>query len=148
MPQKRVHAAGILAGLIGAGLLALFAETITHALSGFGQEVLNGVILIITVIMLGWHNLWMVVHGRELAVRVRVIGDAVSDGGILSHGDGCRGSFGGVARGLGGCTVSVWHRGLHPNQLIYVSDTLVDIFSWCSAFTVLMKACMADDIIR
>ncbi|WP_223508912.1 MULTISPECIES: FTR1 family protein [unclassified Pseudomonas] len=73
-------AAGILAGLIGAGLLALFAETITHALSGFGQEVLNGVILILAVLMLGWHNLWMVVHGRELAVRVRAVGDAVSRG--------------------------------------------------------------------
>jgi len=71
---------GILAGLAGAGLLALFAEAITHALAGFGQEIFNGSILIVAVFMLGWHNLWMVSHGREMAAQMQALGNAVALG--------------------------------------------------------------------
>ncbi|WP_367375380.1 FTR1 family protein [Pseudomonas lini] len=78
--RGRFIAAGILAGLVGASLLAVFTEAITHALFGFGQEVLNGVILLIAVLMLGWHNLWMVHHGRELAARLQAAGHAVAAG--------------------------------------------------------------------
>ena len=71
---------GIAAGVVGAGLVALFAAKIAAAASGIGQELLNAMILLLAVGMLGWHNIWMSRHGRELAITARAVGDAVISG--------------------------------------------------------------------
>jgi high-affinity iron transporter len=71
---------GLLAGVAGAGLIALFAGAIAGAASGVGQELLNAAILLVAVAMLGWHNIWMSRHGRELAATARSMGDAVISG--------------------------------------------------------------------
>src|SRR5690242_13261596 len=71
---------GIAGGVVGAGLVALFASEIAAAASGIGQELLNAVILFLAVGMLGWHNIWMSRHGRELAATARAVGDAVISG--------------------------------------------------------------------
>jgi high-affinity iron transporter len=71
---------GIAAGVVGAGLVAVFATEIAAAAAGIGQELLNACILLLAVGMLGWHNIWMSRHGRELAATARTIGDAVVSG--------------------------------------------------------------------
>ncbi len=71
---------GIAAGVLGAAVLALFAGAISEALSGNGQEVFNATILIVAVLMLGWHNVWMAGHGRQIAQEMRAVGHAVSAG--------------------------------------------------------------------
>jgi high-affinity iron transporter len=71
---------GVAAGVVGAGLVALFAAEIAAAASGIGQELLNACILLLAVGMLGWHNIWMSRHGRELAATARAVGDAVISG--------------------------------------------------------------------
>jgi high-affinity iron transporter len=71
---------GLAGGVVGAGLVALFAAEIAAAASGIGQELLNAVILLLAVSMLGWHNVWMSRHGRELAASAREVGDAVISG--------------------------------------------------------------------
>src|SRR6266436_8202761 len=71
---------GVGAGIVGAGLLALFAATIAAAVSGVGQELFNATILLLAVGMLGWHIIWMSRHGRELAASARAIGKAVISG--------------------------------------------------------------------
>ena len=71
---------GIAAGVAGAGLVALFATEIAAAAAGIGQELLNACILLLAVGMLGWHNIGMSRHGRELAATARSIGDAVVSG--------------------------------------------------------------------
>jgi high-affinity iron transporter len=71
---------GLAGGVMGAGLVALFAAEIAAAAAGIGQELLNAVILLLAVGMLGWHNIWMSRHGRELAATARQIGDAVISG--------------------------------------------------------------------
>ncbi len=71
---------GIGAGLIGAGLLAVFAGSLSAALEGVGQEVFSASVLAIAVVMLGWHNVWMAQHGRELAVELTEAGQAVAAG--------------------------------------------------------------------
>jgi len=71
---------GLAGGLVGAGLVALFAGEIASAAAGIGQELLNAVILLLAVGMLGWHNIWMSRHGRELAATAREVGDAVISG--------------------------------------------------------------------
>lgn len=72
--------AGIAAGVLGAMAVAGFAEQIANALSGVGQELFNATILFTAVAMLGWHNVWMGRHGRELAAAAGDIGKAVSSG--------------------------------------------------------------------
>ncbi|MEJ2362150.1 MAG: FTR1 family protein [Gammaproteobacteria bacterium] len=71
---------GIGSGILGAILIAMMADVINNAAAGMGQELLNAMILLAAVIMLGWHNIWMKKHGRELAVHARQLGQAVSDG--------------------------------------------------------------------
>jgi len=71
---------GIAGGIAGAGLVAVFAASIAAAATGIGQELLNAVILLLAVGMLGWHNIWMSRHGRELALTARAVGDAVISG--------------------------------------------------------------------
>jgi high-affinity iron transporter len=71
---------GIVAGLIGASLVAAFAGAIGEALQGIGQELFNASILIIAVVMLTWHNVWMARHGRELAAEVKQVGEQVRSG--------------------------------------------------------------------
>jgi high-affinity iron transporter len=71
---------GIGGGVLGAGLAAAFAARIADAASGIGQELLNATILLAAVGMLGWHNVWMSRHGRQLAATARAIGDDVISG--------------------------------------------------------------------
>jgi len=71
---------GIVAGVAGAGLVAWFADAISSALAGVGQEVFNAGIMLFAVLMLGWHNVWMKRHGREMAQQMRDVGQAVKLG--------------------------------------------------------------------
>jgi high-affinity iron transporter len=71
---------GILGGLVGAAMVAIFAGAISQAFEGAGQELFNASVLGIAVVMLMWHNAWMARHGREIAEEMRTIGTAVSEG--------------------------------------------------------------------
>ena len=71
---------GVLGGLAGAALMAVFAGQISSAMSGIGQELFNAGVLAIAVVMLAWHNIWMARHGRELAAELKSVGRAVVEG--------------------------------------------------------------------
>ncbi|HEX5455640.1 MAG TPA: FTR1 family protein [Stellaceae bacterium] len=71
---------GILAGVVGAVAVAGFADAIAAAAAGIGQEVFNAAILFAAVAMLGWHNIWMATHGREMTRAANRLGEAVRDG--------------------------------------------------------------------
>ncbi len=71
---------GVAGGAFGAGVVALFAGAISGLFSGYGQELFNASILLIAVAMLAWHNAWMAKHGRELAMQVKQVGQAVAHG--------------------------------------------------------------------
>jgi len=73
-------AGGVGAGVVGAALVAAFAGALSDALAGRGQEVFNAAILSLAVVMLGWHNLWMASHGREMAREMKAMGHAVAAG--------------------------------------------------------------------
>src|SRR4029453_393647 len=78
--RNRWLAAGIGAGLLGAGIVALGTGRIAELASGVGQELFNAAVLGIAVVMLAWHNLWMSSHGAALAADARKVGTAVRDG--------------------------------------------------------------------
>jgi high-affinity iron transporter len=71
---------GVLAGALGACLVAAFASRLEAMLSGNGQEIFNVAILVLAVLMLAWHNIWMASHGREIAREMRAVGAEVSGG--------------------------------------------------------------------
>src|SRR5712675_789050 len=71
---------GIGVGVLGAGVIALFAEAISNAFEGAGQELLNASVLGVAVVMLMWHNAWMARHGREMATEMKAVGQAVTTG--------------------------------------------------------------------
>ena len=72
--------AGAGAGLAGAVVVALCAGRIAGSLEGVGQEWFNAGILLVATATLGWHNVWMKRHGRELAREMRSVGRAVTSG--------------------------------------------------------------------
>jgi high-affinity iron transporter len=78
--RGRMVLLGVVAGVLGAMIVALFAGAISQAFEGSGQEMFNAAVLGIAVVMLMWHNAWMARHGREIAAEMRQVGAAVSEG--------------------------------------------------------------------
>lgn len=73
-------AGGVAAGAAAAAVVAAFAEAIAQTASGMGQEVFNAGVLLAAVAMLGWHNVWMARHGREMALQMNALGRSVQSG--------------------------------------------------------------------
>ncbi len=71
---------GVAAGVVGAAGVAAGADAIAAAVNGIGQELFNAAILFTAVAMLGWHNIWMNRHGRELAAAAVTLSKAVAGG--------------------------------------------------------------------
>lgn len=71
---------GVLAGLLGSAIVALFTEFIASAFQGSGEELFNAAILATAVLMLIWHSLWMIRNGRGLAANLKEAGKDVASG--------------------------------------------------------------------
>ncbi len=78
--RGRWIAGGVLAGILGAGVVALFAQQLAEAFQCSGQAVFNSSILIAAVAMLSWHILWMSRHAREMVRDMRTLGEKISTG--------------------------------------------------------------------
>lgn len=71
---------GCAAGTLGALVVAAFASEISSLVQGSGQDLFNAGILFAAVAMLGWHNIWMSRHGREMAAEASKLGSEVRAG--------------------------------------------------------------------
>jgi high-affinity iron transporter len=71
---------GVSGGVAGACVVAAFTGAIADAFAGGGQELLNATILLVAVLMLGWHNVWMARHGRVMAAQLKAVGEEVASG--------------------------------------------------------------------
>lgn len=81
IPRRgRFLGAGVLLGLAGSAIVAAMADAISGLAEGVGQELFNASVLGIAVLMLGWHNIWMSVHGRELAANANAAARDVRSG--------------------------------------------------------------------
>lgn len=78
--SRRWIGLGLGAGIAGAGIVALLADVISQSVQGMGQELFNAIVLFAAVIMLGWHNVWMQQHGREMAGHLRSASAQVQTG--------------------------------------------------------------------
>jgi high-affinity iron transporter len=71
---------GVAAGILGAGLVALFAQQLSETFQGSGQAVFNAAVLIAAVVMLSWHILWMSSHARDMVRDFKTLGQKISAG--------------------------------------------------------------------
>jgi high-affinity iron transporter len=78
--RNRWIGGGVIAGVLAACLVAVFAGALSNLFAGMGQELFNALILAIAVVMLTWHNVWMARHGSELAGELVAAGQAVVEG--------------------------------------------------------------------
>ena len=78
--RERAVGGGVLAGVLGACLVAAFAGELAALFQGNGQELFNASILLLAVTMLTWHNVWMASHGREMARELKAAGHDVVTG--------------------------------------------------------------------
>jgi high-affinity iron transporter len=81
VPRRGVWVSGgIAGGILGAAAVAAGAGAIAAAVAGIGQELFDASILFAAVGMLGWHNVWMARHSRELTLAASRLGAAVRSG--------------------------------------------------------------------
>lgn len=78
--RNRWLAIGLAAGLFGSLLVALMTESIAQLADGSGQELFNAAILGVAVLMLGWHNIWMASHSKEMADKAKRVGHEIKNG--------------------------------------------------------------------
>ncbi|MDB5483338.1 MAG: iron permease [Caulobacteraceae bacterium] len=78
--RGRWIAGGVAAGVVGAGLVALFAQQLSELFQGSGQAVFNAAVLIAAVLMLSWHILWMSRHAREMVRDFNALGGRIRSG--------------------------------------------------------------------
>ena len=72
---------GILAGVLGASVVAIFAGADLQRLRRLRPGAAQcRACSIVAVISLTWHNVWMAEHGRELVAELRQVGADVSAG--------------------------------------------------------------------
>jgi high-affinity iron transporter len=71
---------GVVGGVAGACLVALFAGQLASLFAGSGQEIFDASVLLLAVCMLTWHNVWMAGHGREMAREMKQVGSDVAAG--------------------------------------------------------------------
>ncbi|HML27362.1 MAG TPA: FTR1 family protein [Hyphomicrobium sp.] len=71
---------GVLTGIVGSIVVAIFASRISDAFDGRGQEIFVAAILLFAVVMLGWHVAWMAQHAREMTQQLRQLGSDVTAG--------------------------------------------------------------------
>lgn len=73
-------AIGITAGVAGSLVVAWLTESIAQMAGGSGQELFKAGVLGLAVLMIGWHNIWMATHGREMASKAKSVGVEIRDG--------------------------------------------------------------------
>ena len=57
--RKKWIGIGLGMGIVGSIVVAFFAEGISNAMEGMGQELFNATILILATILIGWTVVWM-----------------------------------------------------------------------------------------
>lgn len=81
LPHRGRHiACGTALGLAGSALVAAGLGVLSGLGDGRGQELFQAIVLCLAGLMLVWHNLYMAAHGREVAHRLRTLGDEVMQG--------------------------------------------------------------------
>ncbi|MBV1930211.1 MAG: FTR1 family protein [Porticoccaceae bacterium] len=71
---------GIFVGVLGAAIIAWFADSLADLAEGMGQELFNAMVLLVVVVMLAWHTIWMSHHGAQMTQEATQTGESVKQG--------------------------------------------------------------------
>jgi len=71
---------GVAMGVIGACLVAAFADSLSNMMAGSGQEIFNASVMALAVVMLTAHNVWMAREGRHIGQEMKSLGQDVTGG--------------------------------------------------------------------
>ena len=71
---------GVAAGVAGSLIVAMLTESIAKMAGGNGQELFKIGVLGIAVLMIGWHNIWMASHSKEMVGKAKTVGIEIRDG--------------------------------------------------------------------
>lgn len=74
--------AGLGAGALGAVVVAYFAQAISNAAEGLGQELFNAGVLITAAVVISWTALWMRQHGRVITQQLKKMGQDLLEGQV------------------------------------------------------------------
>lgn len=83
--RKRFIWAGIIAGVLGSLMVAYFAEGISNAAEGMGQELFNAAILLTASAVIGWTVLWMRSHARQMTAHIKQVGAQIIEGTLPAY---------------------------------------------------------------
>jgi len=72
--------AGILAGVVGASLLAFFTHTLSKSAHGFGDEIFDAIVISITVVVIGSTVLLMQGYGNQIKQDVGLVASRIKSG--------------------------------------------------------------------
>ena len=78
--RGRLVLGGLLVGILGSGIVAFFANAISNAAEGMGQELFNAIVLLTAAVLIGWTVIWMRRYGRTLKKHFEEVGGAVISG--------------------------------------------------------------------
>lgn len=73
-------AIGIVAGIVGATIVAFLAARMADAVAGSGQDIFQAVVLLATVVLVAGTIAWMRSHGRQIAIQARDTGRRIAAG--------------------------------------------------------------------
>jgi high-affinity iron transporter len=80
--RNRWVAIGVLAGISGSVIVAIFAQSIANAAEGMGQEFFNASILLTATVVIGATALWMSKHAKHLTAHLRHVSTEVIQGNL------------------------------------------------------------------
>ncbi len=78
--RSRWIISGLILGFVGSLFLALFTDTISQSLDGFGQEIFNGLVLLSAAIMISWTIIWMQKHAKTLSGELKQLSNSIQTG--------------------------------------------------------------------
>lgn len=73
---------GLGSGVLGSLVVAFFAQAISNAAEGLGQELFNAMILLSASTVIGATALWMSKHARELTAHLKHVSNQVIEGNL------------------------------------------------------------------
>lgn len=72
--------AGVLAGVVASSIFAFFVKSLTQVLDGFGDEIFDAGIILLTAVIISWTCVWMQGYNRKIRRNIDELSNKISSG--------------------------------------------------------------------
>jgi high-affinity iron transporter len=81
VPQRKFYVTlGVMLGVIGSSVVAIFTRVISEALDSSGQEIFNIIILTISIFLITSTLIWMKSHSKKITNNIKSVSNQVVEG--------------------------------------------------------------------